>query len=168
MSLFKAFSFKQVVSIVLVTLMMSGCGFRLQQSYSIPTQLSTLHLTSSDEYSELTRILNDRLRVNSINLVQASDNVPILRLVNDSLERATLSLYPTGNVAEYELIYHVNYTVVLPNEEPQHFKTAIRRDYKDDPRTALAKSREMELLVKEMRSQAADRIVQTLATIGKS
>jgi LPS-assembly lipoprotein len=39
----------------------------------------------------------------------------------------------------------------------------VRRDYLDDPRTALAKSREMDLLVKEMRVQAADYIIQTLA-----
>ncbi|QDE30178.1 MULTISPECIES: LPS assembly lipoprotein LptE [Shewanella] len=150
----------------LVILTSAGCGFKLQRSYSIPAELNELHLSSNDEYSELTRLVRDRLRINRISLVDATDKTPTLRLINDSLERATLSLYPTGNVAEYELIYLVHYSVTLPEEEPQEFDTEIRRDYQDDPRTALAKSREMELLLKEMRIQAADYIIQTLASIG--
>ena len=150
----------------LVLLTTAGCGFKLQRSYSIPAELAELHLSSSDEYSELTRLVRDRLRINRISLVDAAEKTPTLRLINDSLERATLSLYPTGNVAEYELIYLVHYSVTLPGQEPQYFDTEIRRDYQDDPRTALAKIREMELLVKEMRVQAADYIIQTLASIG--
>jgi LPS-assembly lipoprotein len=145
----------------------AGCGFKLQRSYSIPVELQQLHLSSSDQYSELTRLVGDRLRINRVTLVAAADDTPTLRLVSDSLERATLSLYPTGNVAEYELIYLVNYTVMLPEQEPTEFQAEIRRDYQDDPRTALAKSREMEILTREMRAQAADSIIQTLASIGR-
>ncbi|WP_434940682.1 LPS assembly lipoprotein LptE [Shewanella sp. HL-SH8] len=144
----------------------AGCGFKLQRSYSIPVELQQLHLSSSDQYSELTRLVGDRLRINRVTLVAAAEDTPTLRLVSDSLERATLSLYPTGNVAEYELIYLVNYTVMLPEQEPTEFQAEIRRDYQDDPRTALAKSREMEILTREMRAQAADSIIQTLASIG--
>jgi len=153
-----------IITLVIIT--SAGCGFTLQRSYSIPVELAELYLSSSDEYSELTRLVRDRLRINRISIVDAAESTPTLRLINDSLERATLSLYPTGNVAEYELIYLVHYSVTLPGQAPQNFDTEIRRDYQDDPRTALAKSREMELLVKEMRVQAADYIIQTLASIG--
>ncbi|RTR26626.1 LPS assembly lipoprotein LptE [Shewanella atlantica] len=146
-------------------LLSAGCGFKLQGSYSIPEQLRTLHLTSQDEYSELTRLVRERLRLHSISLVEESDEIPTLNILRDSLDRSTLSLYPTGNVAEYELTYHVKFTVSLPQGEAQTFEVDIQRDYLDDPRTALAKSREMELLLKEMRIQAADRMIQTLASI---
>ena len=146
-------------------LLSAGCGFKLQGSYSIPEQLRTLHLTSQDEYSELTRLVRERLRLHSISLVEESDEIPTLNILRDSLDRSTLSLYPTGNVAEYELTYHVKFAVSLPQGEAQTFEVDIQRDYLDDPRTALAKSREMELLLKEMRIQAADRMIQTLASI---
>uniref|UniRef100_UPI000175404E Rare lipoprotein B n=1 Tax=Shewanella oneidensis (strain ATCC 700550 / JCM 31522 / CIP 106686 / LMG 19005 / NCIMB 14063 / MR-1) TaxID=211586 RepID=UPI000175404E len=139
-------------------------GFKLQRSYQIPEQLNQLSLSSSDEYKELTRLVRERLRLNNVKIVDAANDVPVLRLITDSLERSTLSLYPTGNVAEYELIYFVEFAVALPGKEAQPFKIEIRRDYLDDPRTALAKSREMELLVKEMRIQAADRILQSMAS----
>ena len=148
----------------LVIMTSAGCGFKLQRSYQIPEQLNQLSLSSSDEYSELTRLVRERLRLNNVKIVDAANDVPVLRLITDSLERSTLSLYPTGNVAEYELIYFVEFAVSLPGKEAQPFKIEIRRDYLDDPRTALAKSREMELLVKEMRIQAADRILQSMAS----
>ena len=148
----------------LVIMTSTGCGFKLQRSYQIPEQLNQLSLSSSDEYSELTRLVRERLRLNNVKIVDAANDVPVLRLITDSLERSTLSLYPTGNVAEYELIYFVEFAVALPGKEAQPFKIEIRRDYLDDPRTALAKSREMELLVKEMRIQAADRILQSMAS----
>lgn len=148
----------------LVMMTSAGCGFKLQRSYQIPDVLNHLSLSSADEYSELTRLVRERLRLNNIQVVDAADDVPVLRLITDSLERSTLSLYPTGNVAEYELIYLVEFTVALPGKEAQPFKVEIRRDYLDDPRTALAKSREMELLTKEMRIQAADRILQAMAS----
>lgn len=148
----------------LVIMTSAGCGFKLQRSYQIPEQLNQLSLSCSDEYSELTRLVRERLRLNNVKIVDAANDVPVLRLITDSLERSTLSLYPTGNVAEYELIYFVEFAVALPGKEAQPFKIEIRRDYLDDPRTALAKSREMELLVKEMRIQAADRILQSMAS----
>lgn len=146
-------------------LLSAGCGFKLQGNYSIPEQLQTLNLSSKDEYSELTRLVRERLRLHSIKLVDAADDTPTLRILHDSLERTTLSLYPTGNVAEYELTYHVTFAVRLPQGEAQEFDVDIHRDYLDDPRTALAKSREMELLLKEMRNQAADQMIQTLASL---
>lgn len=149
----------------LLILTSAGCGFKLQRSYQIPDALDHLSLSSSDQYSELTRLVRERLRLNNIEVVDEAKDIPVLHLVTDSLDRSTLSLYPTGNVAEYELIYLVNFAVTLPGEETQPFQVEIRRDYLDDPRTALAKSREMELLVKEMRIQAADRILQSLATL---
>jgi len=146
-------------------LLTAGCGFRLQGNYSIPEQLQTLHLSSPDQYSELTRLVRERLRLNSISLVKEADDVANLIILSDSLDRSTLSLYPTGNVAEYELTYHVSFSVQQPQGEAQPFDVNIYRDYVDDPRTALAKSRELELLLREMRNQAADQMIQILASI---
>lgn len=151
--------------LALVVMTSAGCGFQLQGSYSIPPELSKLSLESSDKYSELSRLVRERLRLNNVGIEEPAKGIPRLVLLSDTLERSTLSLYPTGNVAEYELIYHVRSAVSLPGKEAQPFDVEIRRDYLDDPRTALAKSREMELLVKEMRIQAADNIIQTLAAI---
>ncbi|RLV60134.1 hypothetical protein D5018_08340 [Parashewanella curva] len=158
--LIKRIGFAMMAVSIMLT---AGCGLKLQGSYSIPQELQTMSLTSQDKYSKLTRLVHERMQLNNISIVDLNQSKPRLNLISDSLERSTLSFYPSGNVAEYELMYHVNFTIQLPNQEAKPFQVEIRRDYLDDPRTALAKSREMNLLVNEMRIQAADRIVQTIA-----
>ena len=51
------------------------------------------------------------------------------------------------------------------NEEPQDFRFELNRDYQDDPSLALAKSRELSLLLSEMRTSAADRILRDMARV---
>ncbi len=104
-----------ILSLALLTVV-TGCGFRLQGSYQIPTSLKTLSVDSADEYSELTRLVKDRLRLSGVQVVASDATIPSVRLIKDTLERTTLSLYPTGNVAEYELIYHVQFAVAIPGE----------------------------------------------------
>ncbi|WP_299001966.1 LPS assembly lipoprotein LptE [uncultured Shewanella sp.] len=158
---------KRIITIIFsfIILLCAGCGFRLQDNYQLPTQLETLSLTSPDQYSELTRLMKERLRLNQVNLVPSANDVASLRIIKDSLDRMVLSVYPTGSVAEYDLTYTVHYAVQLPNEESQPFTVEIHREYLDNPSAALAKSRERTLLLKEMRIQAADQIIQQLSSI---
>ena len=97
--------------------------------------------------------------------VVAKQQVPVLRLINDKLDRSNLSLFSTGQVAEYELIYTVNYQIIFPGKEPLEYTLELFRDYQDDPKAVLAKSRELELLLSELRMQAVDRIMRQLAQL---
>lgn len=143
--------------------LLTGCGFRVQQNYLFPEELSQIQLDTPDEYGELTRLVKEDLRQVDIQVVD-DPKAPRLWLGKDNLERATLSLFPSGQVAEYELIYSVKGSITIGEHAPQLFTVEVRRDYLDDPRTALAKNRELELLLKEMRQQASDRILRNLAS----
>ncbi|WP_028117023.1 LPS assembly lipoprotein LptE [Ferrimonas senticii] len=149
-------------ALLTATMLLSGCGFRLQGHYQYPPELAQVQLLSSDEYGELHRLLQDTLRLHGIQVV-ADDDKPQIQLGNESLSRTTLSLFPSGQVAEYELQYSVQFSVQLPNQEAQPFQVNVRRDYLDDPRTALAKNRELESLKEDMRHNAADQIMRILA-----
>ncbi|QIZ77582.1 LPS assembly lipoprotein LptE [Ferrimonas lipolytica] len=152
-----------LVTLLATTLLLSGCGLRLQGNYQYPEQLSQVQLQSNDEYGELHRLMQERFREHSIQVVD-DNNAPKIWLNDDRLERATLSLFPSGQVAEYELIYSVSFNVQLKDQQAQRFSIEVRRDYLDDPRTALAKNRELNLLLQEMRQNAADKIMRILAT----
>ena len=52
--------------------------------------------------------------------------------------------------------------VRLPDQEPQFFTIALQRDQLNNSQEALARSRESELLVSELRQAAAEQIVRTL------
>ena len=98
-------------------------------------------------------------------LTELDPKAPALMLQQDSLERRTLSLFPNGQVAEYELIYRVKYQLLLPDQDIQEFQFELTRDYQDDPNLALAKAKELDLLLQELRNQAASRIIRQLNRI---
>jgi LPS-assembly lipoprotein len=59
----------------------------------------------------------------------------------------------------------VKYHVRFDGEDAEQFTFELYRDYQDDPNLALAKSRELSLLLSEMRASAADKILRDLARI---
>jgi len=159
-------SFLLLVILFSVLITQSGCGFKLRGNYLLAPELQTLYLSSVDKQGELTRLVKQHLKLNQITVIKnATDITPELRILKDKLDRRTLSVFPNGQVAEYELIYTVRFQLKLANQPAMNFNFEINRDYQDDPNTALAKSRELSLLLSEMRQQAATKILRDMASI---
>ena len=102
------------------------------------------------------------LALSNINTTDSSSSSAELKLLNDSLTRRTLSLFPNGQVAEHELIYTVRYQLIRDKQKPITNSFELTRHYQDDPDNALAKSREMELILSELRAQASNLIIRQL------
>ncbi|WP_159821291.1 LPS-assembly lipoprotein LptE [Colwellia sp. 20A7] len=158
--------------VIFSTSFLSACGFHLRGDYLLSDELQTLYVSSSDVHGELTRLVKQHLSRNQVNVLKyKSTQKPELRILSDTLDRRTLSVFQNGQVAEYELIYTVHYQLRFgstngePLEEPQDFSFELNRDYQDDPNLALAKSRELSLLLSEMRKSAADKILRDMARI---
>ncbi len=146
------------------SLLLSSCGFHLRGS--LPLERYPAIFVDAKKHSELASLLSDQLESNKVKLLTELDpKAPALMLQQDSLERRTLSLFPNGQVAEYELIYRVKYQLLLPGQDIQEFQFELTRDYQDDPNLALAKAKELDLLLQELRNQAASRIIRQLNRI---
>jgi LPS-assembly lipoprotein len=144
---------------LLLSLLLSSCGFQLRGS--LPLEKYPAVYLQGDKHSELLQQLGAQLERNQVKLLDSSDaQAAIFVLDSDSLQRRTLSLFPNGQVAEYELIYKVNYQLVLPGQEPRPYQIELYRDYQDDPSRALAKSKELDLMLTELRQQAVARIIR--------
>jgi len=157
---------KAILVALLTTSLLTACGFQLRGDYLLDDDLQTMYLSSSDVHGELTRLVKLSLTRNQVKVLKHSQkDIPELRILSDKLDRRTLSLFSNGQVAEYELIYSVHYQVRFTGEDAQNFNFELYRDYQDDPNRALAKSRELTLLLSEMRTSAADKILRDLATI---
>lgn len=157
---------KKIFITLITTSLLTACGFQLRGNYLLDDELKTLYLSSKDVHGELTRLVALNLTRNQITVLkQAKANIPELRILSDKLDRRTLSLFASGQVAEYELIYSVKYHVRFDGEDAEQFTFELYRDYQDDPNLALAKSRELSLLLSEMRASAADKILRDLARI---
>lgn len=150
--------------LLISSLLLTSCGFHLRGS--LPLERYPTIFVDAKKHSELASLLSDQLESNKVKLLTELDpKAPALMLQQDSLERRTLSLFPNGQVAEYELIYRVQYQLLLPDQEIQEFQFELTRDYQDDPNLALAKAKELDLLLQELRNQAASRIIRQLNRI---
>ena len=156
---------KALTVLLLTTSVLSACGFQLRGDYLLDDELQTLYLSSSDVHGELTRLLKLHLIRNQVKVLNASSTEsPELKIISDKLDRRTLSLLPKGQVAEYELIYSVHYQLRFSGEDTRDYRFELYRDYQDDPNFSLAKSRELSLLLSEMRTSAADKILRDMAS----
>ncbi|MAA96634.1 MULTISPECIES: LPS assembly lipoprotein LptE [unclassified Arsukibacterium] len=150
--------------VIALAFMLSSCGFHLRGNLPL-SQFPAIYV-QSEAHSQLAELLNQRLRQNSVQLLDSMQaDAPTIQLVSDTLERRTLSLFPSGQVAEYELIYKVSYYLIMPGSEAAFNQFELYRDYQDDPNQALAKARELDLLLSELRQQAANRIIRQLARL---
>lgn len=159
-------TYKRLITMFTLVSLLSACGFHLRGDYLLNDELQTLYVTSSDVHGELTRLVKQHLSHNQVKVLKHKNaQVPELRIMSDTLDRRTLSVFQNGQVAEYELIYAVHYQLRFTDEEPQDFRFELNRDYQDDPSLALAKSRELSLLLSEMRVSAADKMLRDMARI---
>ncbi|MBY8020879.1 hypothetical protein KW439_07965 [Vibrio fluvialis] len=151
--------------VVLTATLLSACGFHLRGDYDVPEELSTMSLTSYDQYSTFTRMVKRQLRMNEITVVQPAEDVPNIHLLSEGTGERTLSLYQNTRAAEIELTFVTSYRVTIPNLGEKTFSTSVTRSYLDNPLTALAKSVERDMIEDEMRKLAASQIVRQMARL---
>lgn len=159
--------------LVIVVLNLNACGFKLRGSQALPDTLTQVAINAPLQYSPLSRALQQRLPVYQlsgvINPTESVDKATfeqtvIVQLQPEQFERRLLSIFETGQVAEYELVYTVNYTVVFPNKMPVVNSFTVNREYQDDPNQVLAKSRELDLVLNDLRAESADRLIRLLSS----
>ncbi|WP_372770643.1 LPS assembly lipoprotein LptE [Pseudoalteromonas sp.] len=152
----------QNTALLLCFVLLVGCGFKLRTASVLPKDLQNLVVTANNPDSQLYAELQKSLALSNINTTDESHASAELKLLNDSLTRRTLSLFPNGQVAEHELIYTVRYQLIRDQQKPITNSFELTRNYQDDPDNALAKSREMELILSELRTQASNLIIRQL------
>ncbi|KEY91723.1 LPS-assembly lipoprotein [Candidatus Photodesmus blepharus] len=138
---------------------LSACSFHLREDFSTLKELNKISLTSYDQYSTLTRMVKNALRIRKIQIVPAESYVPSLSLIDERINRRTLSLYQNTRHAEIELTLTVTYKIKILNLESKIFSTNVTRSYLDNPFAALTKSIERNMIENEMRKLAATQII---------
>ncbi len=146
--------------IVIVVLFLASCGFTPRQANLVPQELRQLTLTSQPSTQAFAESLRQLGMVND--LVWSSESSIRLRLKDEKVTRRLLSVFASGQVAEYELNYTLRYQLSV-NSASIPLEITILRDYQDDPKQVLAKSLELELIMQELRGQAAEQLLRTLA-----
>lgn len=155
---------KKCVLIVIVTVLFA-CGWRFQNGELIPPELRTLAFESADPYSEMSMAMRRQLQANDVNLVNAAQGVPILRINKQITHDKVASIFKRGREAEKVLMLEVEANVRLTDGETYPISAKVNRTFFDNSRAALAKAAERELIWNDMREQAARQLISKMVAL---
>ncbi len=154
---------KRVVLLISIIALLSACGFTLRGQQIPQSLLSHLTLESTAQHSGLHQSTQAFFEQQGLAAIDNNGNIDnTMVLEPENIERRLLSVFSTGQVAEYELIYNVRYSLSIGEQPPIFYEFVLTREYQDDPRQVLAKTRELNLVLNELRQEAARTIYQRL------
>ena len=147
------------------TAFLTACGWHFDNGAAVPAELKTMALESSDPYSEMSMAMRKQLLSNNVNLVPATQGVPVLRLNKQTSSDKVASVFKQGREAEKVLPLDVEASVRLANGETYPISAKINRTFFDNSRAALAKSAERDVIWNDMREQAARQLINKMAAL---
>ncbi|GAA0857568.1 LPS assembly lipoprotein LptE [Aliiglaciecola litoralis] len=161
---------RALIIVALVLVGVSACGFKLREAQALPNGIEQIFLTGVEQNSPLRREVRKYLKVYQIPYVTQTpqtkqEQTVAIYLMPETLDRRLLSLFPTGQVAEYELVLTIRFQVAFAGQEARFVEFDVTREYQDDPDAILAKSRELDLVLSELRQLAADRMIRMLPSL---
>ena len=158
--------YTKITLIFLSALFISGCGFHLKNTNGLIEKYPKIYLQSNGTNDELARFIKIRLRGAGIEIIpQPEADVAILKVYPERRSSRIISLYVNAQNAEKEISYNVNYSIQSPGYQTQGFSVNLYRDFIENSSQALAKSREEEILTKELRGIAADSMIATMLSL---
>lgn len=155
---------------LLLSLVLSGCGFKLRGQLSGDLEGTNIYLNADDIFSALSVDLKRQLNMMNVNLNTGGKEVvkPAVSifLKNIQEKRRTLSVDKTGRPVEYELILEVDVDIHdLKNnqaDDPHWTTMHVRRVQVYDNNLLLAKSKERDEVRTEMRHVLISQIIERI------
>jgi LPS-assembly lipoprotein len=155
------------VSLVMVALAVSACGFRLQGRMPLPVDLATTQVIAEDPQTDFVQGLRRALITSGGKLTERSEQATgTVRIHKDEVTQKILSVSANNTPREYEMTYTVEFSVegagveLLPSQ-----KVSVTRDYSFDETRLLAKENEEALLREGMARDLVAIVMRRLGSI---
>lgn len=139
----------------------SACGFHLRGAFELPAEMSSVYISSAST-SALLLDLKQILETNGSTIAtDATVATATIKIEKEQTAQRVLSVDSSGRAREYELKYTVVYslstlsaaedsTVIIDSK-----KLELIRDYVYDNQAVLGKSREKNVLLRDMQRDAS-------------
>lgn len=150
--------------LLLASLLMVACGFRLARELQLPVGLSNLRLETPERHGILHDGLRDGLRRAGASIVSADDGAGVLRVRRAGLQQRALSVSAAGRVQEFELVYRAEFELHAADGTPLLSDASVElvRDYSFNSAAALGTPGEDELLREELEREAVSAILRRI------
>lgn len=157
----------RLVILLLVSLGLGGCGYHLRGSAPFFDETHSVYLQTSNDliFDEMAVHIRD----SGTTIASTKDEADaVLRLGKEAFSKRTLAVDPdTGKEREFELSYSVSFALIKSDGEvlAENQTVKVLRDYVFDDDQVIGKSREQEVLKKEMRRDAVSQILTRLSLV---
>lgn len=156
-----------IVAAMFALVLQAGCGFHLKGAVSLPADVKTVYVATSDELSpfavELGRALD---AAGAVRATSASVADAVIRVAQDRTGRRVLSVSARNTPQEYQVFYVLGYSIERGDQEavePQEIE--LSRSYSFSESDLLAKDREEVILREALARDLADLVVRRLASL---
>lgn len=147
-------------SFLLMTLLLSACGYHLRGAVDLPKELKAVYLQgeSPELHDQFAKSLDSSLG----KLLSSQDKAGIvIRFFDEKLNRRVLSLSARGRANDFELEYRVEYefatagnAILMPRQAIE-----VKREYFNDQQDIIAKDNEETVIRNEIYQQAVRAII---------
>lgn len=152
--------------LVIVSLALSACGFRLRGATAVPDVLDPVFVDcAGNTPPALCEQVRELLELNEVNLTAtATPQSYVLRLTGLSTSRRATAITDSAAAAEYDLRLESRITLLTPDDIPllADARVTANEVYRYDENNVLAKRREQQNLIEQLYSRLAQQIVYRL------
>lgn len=155
------------LTLTLLLLTLSGCGFHLRGGIEIPPTLNPLYLQSAPG-SPVRRAIEELLTGSGVRLTASPAEARlILRLLSEGRSARVAAVDANSKILAYELHYLVSFDAIgadgAPLVAPQTID--LMRNFDNPDIEVLGKRLEEELIYRDFAADAADRILMRLRAV---
>ncbi len=158
----------RIVLILLLSLLLSACGFQLREKAELPPQMQNTQLVIADEYSQLGRRVRVQLEQSGVKFVNQDRATAILEISKNEVLTEVLSIGDNARVREYRMIHTVQFRLTDPQGKDLVPLQTIRqsREISFDEQQILAVSREQEYVKEDLANTLSRLLISRLEIVG--
>lgn len=155
----------KLVVLLIVSLLISSCGFQLKQSAAIPAYFGPASIEGVSRHSSLFKAIKTALKQSDITLTDSTTANHRIVIGHTGSDRRVLSVNTTGKVSEYELTKTLTFSVSdkTGNEFIEEYKLSANRSYTVTSTDALGSGLEEDDLHIRMERDLVDRMFRYIA-----
>ena len=155
--------------LLLILLLLSGCGFQLQTKVDLPSEMQLTRLEVQAPYSEFARRLETHLEQNGVQVITGPGDAAVLEVPLNTMRKEIQSIGDNARVQEFLIRHSVQFRLIdsqgVELVPMQSFEQA--RIYSFNEQDILAAEREDEFLRRDLSDATARMVVRRLGTYGK-
>ena len=170
LSLTRTATMKKLLTLLLCTALLSGCGWHLRGSLLLPEDLQSLHISAKDSRSALVMDIQRLAETYGIELVEQANQAQFsVAILDERDQRRTISVGNDALASEFEITHSADYRIDREGEALIERSTAtVSRAYDYDPNDVVSKNEEELLLRREMRLELVQQIMRRLRSAAQA